>query len=405
MSQKSQLKIAIACSGLGVISRGVETWAADLARALHRNSANVSLFQGGNDTNPTDADWQYVLPCARRLDPRLAKTVKLFQKIGGWRYGFGSGYQIEQTTFALNLFPRIRKEYDIVHVQDPWIAYMMERLHRMGLSRPRAILANGTEEPTEFLQKLSYLQHLAPNYLEDWKSQQPAGQQAFAIPNFVKTEQFRPATMNERREARKQWEIPEDHLVVLSVAALKKTHKRVDLLIREFDDFSKLYPGKTTLVVAGAREPDTNEILALGREKLGDRVKFLESLKRDRVLSLYHMADIFALASSHEMMPIALLEALSCGLPVACNNTATMLWMAKPAGPLCNIDSEGGLSGQLRALSDPEIRKVYSTRAREHAIANFSEPVVLNQIVAMYEDVCKNPIAQSKKSKSMESAR
>ena len=405
MSHQSSLKIAIACSGLGVISRGVETWAADLARALHRSGKDVTLFQGGNETNPTDADWQHVLPCARRLDPKLAKTVRLFQKIGGWRYGFGSGYQIEQTTFTLKLFPIIRSGYDIVHVQDPWIAFMMEKLHRMGLSRPRAIMANGTEEPADFLKKLSYLQHLAPNYLADWKSEQPDNQQTFAIPNFVKTEHFTPATPAQKAEARKEFDIPEDHLVVLSVAALKKTHKRVDLLIREFDDFSRNYSGKATLVVAGAREPDTDDILALGKERLGDRVRFMESLKRDKVRSLYRLADIFALASSHEMMPIALLEALSCGLPVACNDTPTLRWMAKPAGPLCNIDREGGLSEQFRLLKDPDARREYSVRAREHAIANFSEPVVVEQICEMYREICSTPKKGLETSRSWETGR
>ncbi len=405
MSRKQTIKIAIACSGLGVISRGVETWAADLARALKRDDRDVSLFQGGNETNPVDADWQHVLPCARRLDPKLEKTVRLFRKIGGWRYGFGSGYQIEQTTFVLKLFPKIRSEYDVLHVQDPWIAYMMEILNRMGLSKPKVILANGTEESTEFLQKLSNLQHLAPNYLDDWKALQPAKQKTFAIPNFVKTERFIPATLEERSEARKEWGIPEDHHVVLSVAALKKHHKRVDLLIREFADFAQNYGKPTTLVVAGAREPDTDEILELGKRLLGSKVLFLESLKREKVMSLYRLADVFTLASSHEMMPIAMLEALSCGLPIACNDTPTMQWMAKPAGPLTNIDTAGALSKQLILLTDPELRSRYSKAARAHALENFSEPVVVEKICEMYGEVCKPAASRQETSNYQEASR
>jgi hypothetical protein len=41
------MKIAIASSGLGHVTRGIETWADDLGTALHRCGVNVTLFKGG----------------------------------------------------------------------------------------------------------------------------------------------------------------------------------------------------------------------------------------------------------------------------------------------------------------------------------------------------------------------
>ena len=63
------MKIAIACSGLGHVHRGIETWAADLARALHEAGEDVTLFQGSGETAE---DWQTVLPCQKRFDPKNA---------------------------------------------------------------------------------------------------------------------------------------------------------------------------------------------------------------------------------------------------------------------------------------------------------------------------------------------
>src|SRR6266852_3195846 len=91
-------RVAVASSGLGHIPRGIETWAADTARALRRAGQDVTLFQG--DGAPAE-EWQQVVPCARRFEPAAQQWVRRLRRMGGWRYGFGSGYQVEQTTFTL----------------------------------------------------------------------------------------------------------------------------------------------------------------------------------------------------------------------------------------------------------------------------------------------------------------
>ncbi len=376
-----RFRTAVASSGLGHIPRGIETWAADTARALRRAGQDVTLFQGAG---PVTEEWQQVVPCSRRFELTTQRWVRALQRLGGWRYGCGSGYELEQTTFVLRLWPRVRRDYDILHVQDPWIALLMDRLHRAGLSRPRVILAHGTEEPVQELQRYSCLQHLAPCYLEDWSRHQPARQSVFAVPNFVDAARFRPG---DRRSARRAWELPADDLIVLCVAAIKKSHKRVDYLVREFARSADRFPQPATLVVAGAREKETDEVITLGRELLGDRVRFLEGVTRDKMPCLFQAADLFALASLHEMMPIALLEALASGLPVACNNTPTLEWMTGPAGRLSDISQEGALAEQLEQLAEPRQRAALSAAARTHAEQTFSEPVVVKQIIEMYQTV------------------
>ena len=375
------VKIAIACSGLGHIHRGIETWAADLAGALREAGEDVTLFQGSGE--PAE-DWQKVLPCQKRFDPKTQAWVRRLKPLGGWRYGFGSGYEMEQTTFALKLWPKIRADYDILHVQDPTIAQIMEQLNRKHLSRPRVILAHGTEEPTETLQKFSHLQHLAPCYLTDWEAHRPPKQQVFAIPNFVDAAKFSPGN---KCAARKQWNLPPNDFIVLCVAAIKKTHKRMDDLLREFALFSESYAAAATLVIAGGREVESDEIIAEGRRLLGSRVQFLEGVSREKIPDLYRAADVFALASRHEMMPIALLEALASGLPVVCNDTPTLRWMVGPAGELNDISQAGNLALQLENLANPIKRAALSMEARNYAEANFSTGAVVEQIRAMHTKV------------------
>lgn len=382
-----KIKIAVACSGLGHIRRGVETWAEDLARALWRQQSDVTLFQGGGQisTNPFVTK---ILSTPPRFEPALQRKVRRLQKLGGWRYGFGSGYQAEQTFFTLRLWERVRSDYDIVHVQDPWVALLMERLHRTHLSRPRVILAHGTEESVATLQNFAVLQHLAPCYMEEWNQHRPTDQAVFAVPNFVDTQNFKPG---DKQAARTKWDLPQDHLIVLSVAAIKAHHKRVDYLIREFAQWMAHRKTPALLVIAGAHEAETAAIMALGHELLGNRVRFLEGLTRDKMPSLYQAADLFTLASLHEMMPIAVLEALASGLPIACNQTPTLCWMAGPAGKLNDISCDGALVKQLDYLSDKSVRASLGANARAHAEAVFSEAVVTEQYLAMYKMLVQQP--------------
>lgn len=378
------LKIAVAASGLGHIFRGIEAWAADVAVGLRRAGQDVTLFQAFGEP---DEPWKETLPCARRFDKSTQRWVQRLSRVGGWRFGFGSGYQAEQTTFTRSLWGRIRRDYDLLHVQDPWVALLMDRLHRMGLSRPRVILAHGTEEPPATLARYSILQHLAPCYVEEWEPHRPASQSVYAIPNFVDADRFRPGDVV---AARREWGLPEDHLVVLCVAAIKRHHKRIDWLIREFAEFSRQYSGDATLVVGGGREAETDAVIAEGKALLGDRIRFLERVPRERIHTLYQAADVFALASLHEMMPIALLEALASGLPVACNDTPTLRWMCGPAGLPRDLSREGGMAEQLLQLAAPGQRANFSQAARRHAEETFSEPVVIQQILSMYSELMRS---------------
>lgn len=373
--------IAIASSGLGHIRRGIETWAEDLAAELQARGTRVTLFQGAG--TPAES-WKVALSCRRRFDAETQRLVRFFQKLGGWRYGMGSGYEIEQTTFAWNLWKRVRRDYSVLHVQDPWLAFVMDRLHRIGRSRPQVILAHGTEEPPAFLRRLSNLQHLAPCYLEEWEAHRPPGQRVYAIPNFVDVERFHPG---DRTRERARWNIPPNTVAVLCTAAIKRHHKRIDQLLLEFDRFRREVSRPALLIVAGAREAETDEVKRLGQELLGDQVRFLESIPRTDMPSLMRAADLFALASLHEMMPIAVLEALASGLPVVANNTPTLAWMVGPAGRLPDLSQPGTLAETLRALVEGDELPQLREAARRHAVAHFSPTAVVAQITDMYQDV------------------
>lgn len=377
------MKIAVASSGLGHVTRGIEAWAHDLAHALHDHGENVVLCKGSGVAN---ADFEVVIPCWER---DAAKTRRAKRLTGGrfvWRLGLGSGYGIEQTTFAWGLVRLLRKrQIDILHVQDPQLAMLTQRAHRLGLIPTKTILGHGTEEPLEFQARIDYLQHLAPWHLEEAAAQGVQNPAWTAIGNFIDTETFNP----DGDDLREELGLPHDAIVVLTAAAIKRTHKRIDYLLEEFGELIRRQPDLPAyLVVAGGRENDTDELVAIGNERLGDRVRFLIQFPRQRMAALYRTANAFVLCSLKEMMPIALLEATASGLPCLVNRHPVMEWMIGPGGRSINMGEAGSLAGTLAdLLSNSTELDALGSSARMYSVANFSRERVVEQILEYYRFV------------------
>jgi len=101
---------------------------------------------------------------------------------------------------------------------------------------------------------------------------------------------------------------------------------------------------------------------------------------------LLNCADVFALVSSHEGLPLAVLEALSCGVPV----------VATPVGDIPLLVRDG-VTGRL--VSDPDPKRIatlmtevmdnrskYSNSCREVALQRDWD-VAVEKMVHIYEEI------------------
>lgn len=377
------MRVVVASSGLGHVSRGVEAWASDLGRALAEREVPVTLCKGAGEAK---VPFERVMPCVRRDDIWTQRLARWFPRPVLWRFGLTSAYGIEQVTFAAGLLNFLRRERaDILHVQDPIVAAIAQRASQVGLIRARVILNHGTEEPATFLKKIRYLQHGAPWHFEDARREGAWKKTWTAIPNFIDTELFSPEGATLRRELG----IPGEAIVVLCAAAIKRKHKRIDYLIDEFArvrELSRRLP--LWMIVAGGWERDTDDLVRSATQRLGERIRFLVRFPRERMPELYRTADVFALCSLKEMMPMAVLEATASGLPCLVNHHPVLQWMIGPGGRAIDMAAAGELAVAIAALAaDRDSRATLGAEARRHCVANFSRDRVIDQILDYYRFV------------------
>ena len=383
-------RIAISAARLEHVTRGVETWARATFEALRARGVDVTLYKGSGESRPPAERVLRAIRKGSRLSRALVAAAPRF----GWRIGLGSGDQLEETTFGLRLLREAwRRKFDIIHMQDAHVANLLRGASERGWIPSKIILGHGTEEPIEFLSRFRYLQHLAPYHRDEALAALRAGSGMpaadrpgwVAIPNFVDTDRFRPAANPaEKARCRAALDIPAEAFVVLSVAAIKRHHKRIDYLIREI---AGLNLPSVFLVVAGAREADTDELIEMAAQHMGHRVKFLCDLPHDRMPEVLRAADLFALCSLKEMMPIALLEAIASGLPALVHRYPVEAWMIGEGGRAIDMARDGALADAVRDFMREDLRVDASRQARQHAVNTFARDVVVDQMMDFYRKV------------------
>lgn len=117
----------------------------------------------------------------------------------------------------------------------------------------------------------------------------------------------------DRNAKRREIGIPEDAFLLLSVGELsvRKNHKVV------IDALAQIEGDNIYYAIAGQGELlfELQDFAKING--ISDKVHFL-GYRRD-IAELYKSADICCLPSIHEGLPVALMEAMACGLPVVCS--------------------------------------------------------------------------------------
>ena len=175
-----------------------------------------------------------------------------------------------------------------------------------------------------------------------------------------------------RHQARSQLDWPQDELVVLSVARLSP-EKGLETLI-------KAAQGLNLRVVIAGEGPEHAPLAARGGAHLLGA--------RDDIPLLLAAADLYCQPSVTEGLGLAIIEAMAAGLPVVASDIGGIpeLIPDSETGILVPVGDSAALRQALSRLSkDPQQRVALGQRARERALACFSEEQMRQQTRELYK--------------------
>lgn len=131
---------------------------------------------------------------------------------------------------------------------------------------------------------------------------------------------FRPATVEERTEVRKEYNIPDDKIAILSIGTAIVRKGWLDMLdaLRELGKVNNNF----LLVAVYAGHADFDLAEEVSKRGLTDHFLDLGEVEPKKVNRLYHAADVFCLPSHWEGIANAVVESMSCGIATLTTNVS-----------------------------------------------------------------------------------
>ena len=300
------------------------------------------------------------------------------------------------------------RTYDIIHVHGfsqknvpvSILARLLGKpivltLHTAGQDEPDVVRRRGALAYWAF-RSADLVLCVSPDLTARWRAAQLPAERVRLAPNGVDTTRFRPADADERLALRRALGWPETQPIVLFVGFFSRD-KRPDLLFRAW---RRLGAGgvQPRLAFLGAKntgyyEIDESIARQIQREAadLGRAHDLMTIEPTHDVAQYLRAADVFVLPSVREAHPLALLEAMACGLPCV----ATRLPGATDAliedgwnGRLFPADDEAALTEALRQVfADQGAARSMGARARETVIARYDIRRTADDWLSAYEQV------------------
>ena len=253
---------------------------------------------------------------------------------------------------ALEIARRLRREgtpVDVLHAhihRMGWPAVLAGRL----LRRPVVITENSSEWPRRLMTPAALRRARAsfpraalvcPVNERLQRAIESYGVQARfrIVPNTVDTDVFHFTPRAQREEPTRLVNVAR-HLEV----------KGLDVLLRAFAAIAAGRPKlKLELIGDGPLTPDLQQLAA----ELGDeRVSFAGAAKPPEIAARLAASDVFVLSSLSENMPLVVLEALCCGLPVVATDVGGVPEAVGADGVLAQPGDAEGLAAAIESVLD-----------------------------------------------------
>lgn len=183
----------------------------------------------------------------------------------------------------------------------------------------------------------------------------------------------------ELSEARASFGIPEDAFVVGTAGRIDNDHKRFTDLLTAVTELPDVY-----LMIVGSGQD--LEMLGERAQELGIDDRVIRTGYQQDMGLMYHLMDVFALASRQESFGLVIAEAMFCGIPVVATRVGGIPYIVENGrtGFLVDPFEPAQMAQGLRDMRDDERRLEMGEASRKRAQAHFRSDRYVRDVETMY---------------------
>ncbi len=240
--------------------------------------------------------------------------------------------------------------------------------------------------------RIDHVYTVSENSIRYYHDQYPNSKGKFSfLPTWLDPEIFSSSNEDKmdirRRIVSEQYQVKIKDKWILFVGRLQE-QKAPIRLIEVFKRYHDTNRDSVLLVVGDGnlKKQMTEHVLQYGLEKSVIHIKFL---KQSQLADFYRAADVLLLVSNYEGMPISVLEALGCGLPVVSTRVGEVPRIIK-----------NGLSGEIIDSFDPteiatglekviDAPLIYSRKNCVFSVNDFVPEKILEPVFKKMMDLCE----------------
>lgn len=177
-----------------------------------------------------------------------------------------------------------------------------------------------------------------------------------------------------------------DQKRVISVGRLSYD-KGFDMLVNTWKQVNDRYPDWQLMIVGSGPEMEQRQ-QQIDELNLTDNIKLLGALTD--VEPQYMKSSIYVLSSRHESFGMALIEAMSCGVPCVsfdCSGPSEIITNGIDGFMVTQGDISGLAAGVCRLIEDRELRRRMGRAAAVSVRERFGEDEIMGQWVALFNNI------------------
>jgi len=183
---------------------------------------------------------------------------------------------------------------------------------------------------------------------------------------------------------------PKEHFHLLYVGRIEEEQKRVSDMVKAMQMAKQTTPKLTAELIGDG--PALESVIAYKREQSLDWLEVRGALGAKEVEKAMLRSHCLVLLSEYEGTPMAVMEAMACGLPPVCMNLRSGIpdLIEHEKSGIIVKDRHSDFSAAIaRLASDPELWITLSTNARKKAEAQFSVPVCADRWSTLFADLAR----------------